>query len=50
MGVWIVRRRLAEVDDDIEEATRMNDIARVELTGTYCRYTPDPRAPILWHL
>ena len=25
------RRRLAEVDDDIEEATRMNDVGRVEL-------------------
>ncbi len=25
------RRRLAEVDDDIEEATRMNDLGRVEL-------------------
>jgi tetratricopeptide (TPR) repeat protein len=25
------RRRLAEVDDDIDEATRMNDIGRVEL-------------------
>ena len=25
------RRRLAEVDDDIEEATRLNDIGRVEL-------------------
>ena len=25
------RRRLAEVDDDIEEATRMNDLGRIEL-------------------
>jgi hypothetical protein len=25
------RRRLAEVDDDIDEATRMNDVGRVEL-------------------
>jgi hypothetical protein len=25
------RRRLAEVDDDIEDATRMNDLGRVEL-------------------
>ena len=107
------RRRLAEVDDDIEEATRTNDIGRVELaqhdrdylvaelaravglggrhrsvggtaerartsvtrslryalgrlaphhpalaahleqsvhTGTYCVYTPDPLAPIRWHI
>jgi hypothetical protein len=107
------RRRLADVDDDIEEATRMNDIGRLELaqrdreyliaelsravglggrprsvgstserartsvtrslryalerlaqhhpavaahlgqsvhTGTYCVYTPDPLAPIVWSL
>jgi hypothetical protein len=107
------RRRLAEVDDDIEEATQKNDLGRVELaqrdreylireltaatglggrprsaggtserartsvtrsiryalgrlahhqpglaahleqsvnTGTYCVYTPDPRAPIVWDL
>ena len=107
------RRRLADVDDDIDEATRMHDLGRVELaqhdrdyliaelaravglggrhrsaggtaerartsvtrslryalgrlaeqhptvanhlehsvhTGTYCSYTPDPLAPILWHL
>jgi hypothetical protein len=107
------RRRLADVDDDIEEATRMNDIGRCELaqrdrdyllaelaravglggrhrsvgataerartsvtrslryalgrlsphhpalathleqsvhTGTYCVYTPDPLAPIRWHI
>jgi hypothetical protein len=25
------RRRLAEVDDDIEEAERMNDLGRLEL-------------------
>ncbi len=105
------RRRLAEVDEDIEEASRMNDPGRVELaqrdreyliaeltaatgfagrhrttgataerartsvarsiryarerlaeyhpavaahleqgvhTGTYCVYTPDPLAPIVW--
>jgi hypothetical protein len=107
------RRRLAEVDDDIAEATRANDIGRVELaerdrdylvaelaravgiggrhrsvggtserartsvtrslryalarlaphhpalaahleqsvhTGAYCVYTPDPLAPIRWHI
>jgi len=107
------RRRLVEVDDDIDEATRMNDVGRVELaqrdrqylmaelaravglggryrsvggtaerartsvtrslryalarlaehhpalathlgqsvhTGTYCRYAPDPLAPIVWHM
>jgi tetratricopeptide (TPR) repeat protein len=107
------RRRLAEVDEDIEEATRLNDMGRVELaerdreyliaelagavglggrsrsvggtaerarssvtrslryalgrlaehhaalathleqsvhTGTYCVYTPDPLALILWDI
>jgi hypothetical protein len=107
------RRRLAEVDDDIEEARRNHDLARAELaeadraylvaelaravglgnrprtaggsgerartsvarairyaiarvaehhrplaahldqhveTGTYCRYVPDERAPIVWEL
>lgn len=107
------RRRLAEVDDDIEEATRMNDLGRVDLaqrdreyliaeltsavglggrarsvggsaerartsvtrslryalarmtehhptlgahleqsvhTGTYCVYTPDPIASLIWDL
>ena len=107
------RRRLVDVDDDIDEATRMNDAGRVELaqrdreyliaelaravglggrhrsvggtaerartsvtrslryalgrlgerhpalathlgqsvhTGTYCVYTPDPLAPIQWHM
>jgi hypothetical protein len=107
------RRRLAEVDDDIEEATLMNDLGRIELahrdreylvaelaravglggrsrstggvserartsvtrslryalsrlaehhpavaahleqrvrTGTYCVYTPDSLAPIVWQL
>ncbi|HEX7095729.1 MAG TPA: tetratricopeptide repeat protein, partial [Acidimicrobiales bacterium] len=105
------RRRLAEVEDDIEEARRNNDVVRLQLsenerdflvaelkhavglagrlrsvgsdaerartavtrsiryaleridphhptlaahlrqainTGTYCSYTPDPRAPIVW--
>ncbi len=107
------RRRLAEVDDDIDEASRANDIGRLELaerdreylvaelthalglggrtrlaastaerartsvtrslryalrrladhhralathlgqhvdTGTYCVYTPEPLAPIIWDL
>ncbi|MDG1392337.1 MAG: hypothetical protein P8P69_09835 [Ilumatobacter sp.] len=107
------RRRLAEVDDDIEEATMLNDLGRMELaqrdreyliaeltsavgfggrtrsvggsaerartsvtrslryalrrmaehhpalaahleqsvqTGTYCVYTPDPIAPLVWNL
>ena len=107
------RRRLADVDDDIEDATRMNDIGRAELatrdreyliaelsraaglgfrprtvggtserartsvtrsvrysldrlsehhpalavhlsqsvqTGTYCMYTADPTAPLIWAL
>jgi tetratricopeptide (TPR) repeat protein len=107
------RRRLAEVDEDIEEATQMNDLGRIELahrdreylvaelaravglggrsrstggaserartsvtrslryalsrlaehhpavaahleqrvgTGTYCVYTPDSLAPIVWEL
>ena len=107
------RRRLAEVDDDIEEATMLNDLGRMELaqrdreyliaeltsavgfggrtrsvggsaerartsvtrslryalrrmaehhpalaahleqsvqTGTYCVYTPDPIAPLVWDL
>lgn len=107
------RRRLAEVDEDIEEATRMSDLGRLELaqrdrdyliaelthsvglggrhrtvggtaerartsvtrslryaitrlsehhpvlathleqavhTGTYCRYTPDPLARVVWEV
>ncbi len=107
------RRRLAEVDDDIEEATLLNDLGRIDLaqrdrdyliaelssavglggrarsvggsaerartsvtrsmryalqrmgehhpalaahleqtvhTGTYCVYTPDPIAPLIWDL
>jgi tetratricopeptide (TPR) repeat protein len=107
------RRRLAEVDEDIEEAARMNDVGRLELaerdrgyliaeltqamglggrhravgstaerartsvtrslryaikrlaehhptlathlenavrTGTYCSYTPDPLAPVVWQV
>jgi tetratricopeptide (TPR) repeat protein len=107
------RRRLAEVDEDIEEATRMNDVGRLELaqndrdyliaelshsvglggrhrsvggtaerartsvtrslryaisrlsehhpalathlgqavhTGTYCSYTPDPLAGVVWEV
>jgi hypothetical protein len=107
------RRRLAEVDEDIEDAARMNDVGRLELaqrdrdylvaeltravglggrhravgstaerartsvtrslryalrrlaehhltlgthleqagrTGTYCSYTPDPLAPVVWEV
>jgi tetratricopeptide (TPR) repeat protein len=107
------RRRLAEVDEDIEDAARMNDLGRLELaqrdrdylvteltravglggrhravggtaerartsvtrslryalrrlaehypmlashlgqavrTGTYCSYTPDPLAPVVWEV
>ena len=33
------RRRLAEIEDDIDRTIR---------TGTYCVYLPDPRAPAGW--
>jgi hypothetical protein len=32
------RRRLADIDEDIEEATRLNDLGRVELAERDCGY------------
>jgi tetratricopeptide (TPR) repeat protein len=45
------RRRLAEIEEDIEQARAIGEhLSRCIRTGTYCAYSPDPRAPARWEL